>query len=516
MSTLGFPLLSLIVWLPLLGAALLVALPGGRIALYRWVALGFSLATLALTGVLTALFISGPYGNASADVLVPLPLQFVDEFAWVPQWGASYLVGVDGINLWLVALTAFLGPIVVVASRLLRRHQVRQGLALLLLLQTALTGVFVAQDLLLFYVFWELSLVAAAFLIGMQGGPARVKAATKLFIYTFAGSLLMLMGIVVLYLVHGGQTFDISAIAADLRSGAVVLTPMTERLLFGLFFAAFAIKTALWPFHSWLPDAYAEAPTAAAIFIASVMSKLGLYGFVRVALPLFPNAAQWAAPAIGLLAVIGIVYGAAIAFRQKDLTRIIAYASLSHLNLIVLGVFALNLLGVSGALFLMVSHGVVTAALLLMIGAIYERRQTRDLDAIGGLWASKPVLGGLALTALLANLGLPGLSNFVGEFVIFQGVYSSPVLGWEYALGAVLGTILMAACMLRLFRASFMSDPTTISENVTPDLNRRERALFALALAPVVIAGLAPSLLFGPLQGAVGGTLAFVQLALGG
>jgi NADH-quinone oxidoreductase subunit M len=527
MNLLGLPLLSALIWLPALGALLLFALPMGRAALYRGVALGTTIGTLALTVVMTVLFFTGPYGPSAEEVVGP-PLQFVDRLSWIPNWGSQYLVGVDGLNLWLIGLTAFLAPFAVaVASR--ATTNLRTMLALLLVLETGMLGVFAAQDLLLFYVFWEAALLPMVFLVGMWGGHGRSRAALRLFLFTFGGSVLMLFGIIALYVLHRDAmaaitpgytgTFELSQILLDMRSGAFVIDPLTQRLLFGTFFIAFAVKLALWPLHTWLPDAYAAAPTPAAIMLAAVMSKFGTYGLIRFNLTLFPEVSSWAAPAIATLAVIGIIYGAVVAFAQTDMQRLIAYASVSHLNFIALGIFALNAIGISGALVQMVNHGINTAALMLLVAVLYERRQIRDLSAFGGLWKVMPVYAGTMLLVLLATMGLPGLNAFVGELTVMQGAFTSTVLGWPYVFGAVIGVILTAAYLLRMFQLGFMGEVENTANANLPDLTRRERLLFAGLAVPVIALGLFPGLLFAPLQGTVAGLvqeyLAPITTALG-
>lgn len=522
----SFPLLSVVVWLPLLGALALGLLPQNRPALYRSTALGFAVATLLLAAAITAMFAAGSSGQLTADVAEAPVLKFVHQVAWVPAWGISYFVALDGLSVWPVLLTALLAVVAVAASFRTVARQPRQLLLLLLLLETTVLGVFAAQDMLLFYIFFEATLVPLVLLIGIWGGEQRVRAATKTFVYTFGASVLMLAGVIGLYALHRSAigatqpgysgTFSMPQIAADLRSGAFTPEATAGRLLFGAFFIAFAVKMALWPFHSWLPDAYAESPTPALIMLAGAMSKLGTYGLLRFCVGLFPEAARWAAPAIGVLAVIGIIYGAAAAFAQRDMQRVIAYSSISHMNYIALGIFALNAIGISGALFQMVSHGIVISALLLVSAAMVERRQTRDLSALGGVWRSAPVYGGLTLLVVLASIGLPGLIGFVGEFTIMQGVLASPDLGWPFALGAVVGVVLAATYMLRLFRLAFMGTAQGGVTLVLPDLSRSERALFGLLAVPIIGLGLFPTLVFAPLQGAVGGLLLALRPLVGG
>jgi NADH-quinone oxidoreductase subunit M len=345
----------------------------------------------------------------------------------------------------------------------------------------------------------------------MWGGIGRSAAALKLFLFTFSGSVLMLVGIIGLYTLHRNAmavltpgyigTFELAQITADMRSGAFQLTPVAERLLFGAFFAAFAVKLALWPLHTWVPDAYGAAPTPALIMLAGVMSKFGTYGLIRFNLSLFPQAAEWAAPAVGVLAVIGIIYAALVAYAQSDMQRVVAYSSVSHMNFIALGVFALNPIGLNGALFQMVAHGLTTTFLVLLVAVLYERRELRELGAFGGLWRVMPAYSGLALLALLATAGLPGLISFIGEFTLMQGVFSSAVLGWPFAAGAAVGVILAAVYSLRWFRIGFMGEATQSGE--LPDLDRRERLLLGTLAAAVVLGGLFPNLLFGSITGSV-------------
>ncbi|GAB4426197.1 MAG: NADH-quinone oxidoreductase subunit M [Chloroflexi bacterium OHK40] len=526
MNLLGFPLLSVLLWTPALGALLLLALPAGRATLHRW----FSLAVTGITAVLalTVAFVvaTGPYGPLGQNGAVTNPpLQLVDRVAWLPSWGASYVVGVDGLNLWLMLLTALLAPFAVAATASRFTRQSRAMLGLLLLAETAFLGVFLAQDMLLFYVFYELALVPLVFLVGVWGGAGRTAAAMKLFLYTFAGSVLMLVGIIALYVLHRDAmaaltpgypgTFNLAQIVADMRSGAFVLAPVAERLLFGAFFAAFAVKLALWPLHTWLPDAYGAAPTPAVLMLAAVMSKFGTYGLIRFNLALFPQAAEWAAPAIAVLAVIGIIYAAMVAFAQSDLQRMVAYSSVSHMNFIVLGIFALNTIGLNGALFQMVAHGIITALLLLLVAALYERRGIRELSSFGGLWKVMPAYSSLTLLALLAAAGLPGLVGFVGEFTIMQGVFLSPVLGWPFALGAAVGVVLAAVYALRWFRAAFMGEVENSANLALADLTRRERLALGSLAAAVVIGGLFPNLVLALTGGSVEGLIANVAPILG-
>ncbi len=525
MNLLGFPLLSLVLWTPLIGALLLLVLPAGRAALHRWTALSVSGVTLALAIAAAFFVITGPYGPLGPNGIVDAPpMQLVDRVSWLPSWGAYYVVGVDGLNLWMMLLTAFLTPFAIATTWSRFSRQSRTMLVLLLVAETAFLGTFLVQDMLLFYIFFEAALLPMVFLVGMWGGHGRAQAAMRLFLYTFAGSVLMLVGIIALYVLHRDAmaaltpgypgTFDLGQITADMRSGAFQLTPVAERLLFGAFFAAFAVKLALWPLHTWVPDVYGAAPTPAAIMLAAVMAKFGTYGLIRFNLTLFPNAAEWAAPAIAALAVIGIIYAAIVAFAQSDMQKVVAYASISHMNFIVLGIFALNSVGLSGAIFQMVSHGITTALLLVAVAVLYERREIRELSSFGGLWKVMPAYGGLTLVALLAAAGLPGLMGFIGEFTIMQGVFISPTLGLPYAAGAAVGVVLAAVYALRWFRISFMGEIENSSNLDLPDLTRRERLLMGGLTAAVIAGGLFPNLLLGPVRGSVAGVVAYLEPVL--
>jgi NADH-quinone oxidoreductase subunit M len=413
-NQLGFPLLSIVLWLPTLGALLLLFVPRESIGAQRLLALAFALASFVAS---IGLYVGFDFSATG--------FQFLDSVEWVPAslgWGISYTVSLDGVSLWLVLLTTFLTPLTLISTWDSVHQDFRAFQILMLLLDTAMLGVFVAQDLFLFYIFWEFTLIPMALLIGIWGSANRVRAAVKFFLYTFAGSIFMLLGIIALYLLNGAATgsytFDFQTIQQNLAQGKLVLDTTTGRLLFGAFFLAFAVKVPLWPFHTWLPLAHTEAPTAGSVILAGVLLKLGGYGFIRFNLELFPEASRWAAPAIGVLAVIGILYGAMVSFAQSDMKRLVAYSSVSHLGFVVLGIFALNQLGISGAILQMVNHGLSTGALFLIVGYIYDRRHTREMAAFGGLWKVMPIYGSLTLAMVLASVGLPGLNGFIGEYTI--------------------------------------------------------------------------------------------------
>lgn len=506
MNQLGFPLLSLVLWLPTLGALALLLVPREHIGAQRMLALVFALAALAASLPLYFAFDAGT------------GFQFADSLAWVPSWGIGYGVSIDGVSLWLVLLTTFLTPITLISTWDSVHKDFRTFQVLMLLLETGMIGVFVAQDLFLFYIFWEFTLIPMALLIGIWGSANRVRAAVKFFLYTFAGSVFMLLGIIALYLLNkqatGKATFDIATLQSNLASGALRLDTNVGRLLFASFFLAFAIKVPLWPFHTWLPLAHTEAPTAGSVILAGVLLKLGGYGLIRFNLQLFPEAARWAAPAIGVLAVIGILYGAMVSFAQTDMKKLVAYSSVSHLGFVVLGIFALNQAGISGAIVQMINHGLSTGALFLIVGYIYERRHTREMAAFGGLWKVMPIYGGLTLAMVMSSVGLPGLNGFVGEYAIMQGAYLSSALGGGFVAFAVIGVIFAATYLLRMFQLTFMGDVTKPENAELRDITPREIALLGLLLVPIVAIGLYPNLLFAPMQPAVDGIAQAISAAL--
>jgi NADH-quinone oxidoreductase subunit M len=433
--------------------------------------------------------------------------QFADRLDWVPSWGISYAVSLDGVSLWLVLLTTFLTPITLISTWDSVHKDFRSFQALMLLLETGMLGVFVAQDMFLFYIFWEFTLIPMALLIGIWGSAGRVRAAIKFFLYTFAGSVFMLLGIIALFLFNldttQTPTFDFQIIQQNIASGQLAVDQGWARTLFFAFFLAFAIKVPLWPFHTWLPLAHTEAPTAGSVILAGVLLKLGGYGMIRFCLQLFPEAARWAAPAIGVLAVIGILYGALASFAQTDVKRLVAFSSVSHLGFVVLGIFALNDQGIAGAVLQMVNHGLSTGALFLVVGMIYERRHTREMAAFGGLWKVMPIYGGLALAMVLSSVGLPGLNGFIGEFTIMQGAWLSSALGWRFVLPAVVGVIFAATYLLRMYRVTFMGDVTKPENAELNDITPREIGMLVALLIPIVAIGLYPNLLFEPMQPSV-------------
>ena len=400
-------------------------------------------------------------------------------------WNIYYYLAVDGLSILLVLLTALLTPISILSTWTAVEDRVKDFMIFFLLLEVGMMGVFLAQDLFLFYIFWEFTLVPMYFLIGLWGGPRRIYAAIKFFLYTMAGSILMLLAI--LWLGIYGNTFSLPELIA--KGG---IPANIQMWLFIAFAAAFAIKVPMWPLHSWLPDAHVEAPTAGSVILAGVLLKMGTYGFLRFNIPLFPNATVQAAPWIALLATIGIIYGAAVSYAQADVKKLVAYSSVSHLGFVMLGLFALNAQGVSGAILQMINHGISTGALFLLIGMVYEQTHTRELKVYGGLWKIMPIFGAIMLISSLSSMGLPGLNGFVGEFTILlgafgaglpNGAYSAWGGSWFAGISAI-GVIMAAVYILYMFQKMFLGPAGEITkEHELKDLNWRE----ILTVAPLLI-----------------------------
>jgi NADH-quinone oxidoreductase subunit M len=467
--------LSLLVFLPAIGAAALLFVP--RRAAHLLFAAAFGVSFLAF---LQSLWIFSRFDPSVGA------MQSVERLAWIPAYGIEYIVGVDGLSLFLVLLTALMVPIAILASWTIH-DRVKEYLFFMLLLETGMLGTLVALDLFLFYVFWELMLVPMYFLIGVWGGQRRIYAAVKFVIYTMAGSLLMLVAIIFLatrnYQVTQNLTFGYQQLA-NLR------LPFNEQMwLFLAFALSFAIKVPLFPLHTWLPDAHVEAPTAGSVILAAILLKMGTYGFIRFAIPLFPEAAIAAAPYIIALAVVGIIYGAMVAMMQDDLKKLVAYSSVSHLGFVMLGLFAFNLQGAQGSVYQMLNHGLSTGALFLIVGMIYDRRHTRMIADYGGLWKQVPMLSAVFLVVTLSSIGLPGLNGFVGEFLILLGAFqTSPAWTVLAATGVVLG----AMYMLWMFRRVVFG-PLALPENrQLHDMSPREIAMIAPILVLIVFMGVYP------------------------
>ncbi len=452
-------LLSVLVFFPALGALALLLLRGDDHVWIRRLALTISVAEF----LLSLLLIPGVPAGAARYQL--------EEFAkWINAPPINYHLGVDGISLFLVILTTFLTLISVIASWKSIERRVKEFFVTLLLLEVGIIGVFFSLDLFLFFLFWEVMLIPMAFLIGIWGHERRIYAAVKFFLYTTAGSTLMLVGIVWLYNATG--TFDLPKIQQLLQNGALVLPARTEMILFLAFFLAFAIKVPLFPLHTWLPDAHVEAPTAGSVILAGVLLKLGTYGMIRFCLPLFPTASRRFAPAVALLAIIGIIYGALVALVQPNLKKLVAYSSVSHLGFVVLGIFAFNPISMQGAVFQMLAHGISTGALFLLVGMLYDRRHTFEISEYGGLATPMPKLAAFFLFVALSSLGLPMLNGFVGEFLILLGTYQ---VHWNWAAWAALGVILSACYLLWSYQRVFFGEVTSEKNRTLPDTSPREK-----------------------------------------
>jgi NADH-quinone oxidoreductase subunit M len=478
-------MLTLITFVPALGALLIGAISREREALIRAAALLFSLLAFALSIGLVAVFDPAQPG-----------LQFTEQRSWIPEIGIGYHIGIDGISLLLVLLTTSLIPLLLLAPWDAIRERYKTFSIMVLLLETAVIGVFVSLDLVLFYVFWEAMLIPMYFLIGIWGGERRSYAAIKFFLYTMATSVLMLIAIIVLYFASSAGTFDWMVLQA------FPLDHTLELWLFAAFAAAFAVKIPLWPLHSWLPDAYSEAPTTGTILLAALMSKAGLYGLLRFGVGLFPNAAIELAPYLLTLSLIGVIYGALVAAAQRDLKRLIAYSSLSHLGLVAIGLFAFSALATTGSVLQMVNHGIVISALFWTLAILMGRFGVRGLDDLGGLMRIMPRLTAIFLVFLLAAVALPGTNGFVGEFLILLGVFMT-----EYRIYAILGAsiaILTAIYMLWMAQKVFHG-PTTMGQTErVRDLHAREVVLLAPLVALILWIGVYPKPLLDRISPAVG------------
>ena len=494
------PLLTLSWIVPLAGAILLLLVPnrdGRRDGLMRWGALAVSVLAFAVTAALWAGF-----DPESAE------FQFVERVPWIPAFGIDYYVGLDGISLLLVVLTGFLTPIALLSSWEGVERKVKEFSVFILALEAAMIGVFISLDLFLFYVFWDAMLIPMYFLIGIWGYDQRIYAAIKFMLYTMAGSVLMLIAIIALAYMHseatGAYSFDL------LRLYAMEIAPDTQRWLFLAFTLAFAIKVPLFPFHTWLPDAHVQAPTAGSVILAGVLLKMGTYGLVRFSFPLFPSAAAEFAPWLALLAVIGIIYGALVAMVQPDMKKLVAYSSVSHLGFVVLGICAMNVQGVQGAVYQMLAHGVSTGGLFLIVGMLSDRRHTRLISEFGGLKGPMPRLTAAFLIITLASIGMPGLNGFIGEFLIMVGAFR-----WDprFVVAAGLGVILSAVYMLWMFQRVYYG-PVTHEENATlPDLRPREWASVVPLCATALIMGIFPTLFLRPMEPSVRRVVERVQAA---
>jgi NADH-quinone oxidoreductase subunit M len=490
----GFGLLSLLTFFPLVGVVIILLLKAIRREsdnLIRQIAIGTSVITFVIAVVVLIQFNPDRGG-----------LQMIDRGEWIPSLGVQYFLAVDGMAILFVMLTAFITPLAIISSWSSIQSQVKGYYIFMLLLETAMIGVFLAQDLFLFYVFWEFTLIPMYFLIGIWGGEKRVYASIKFFLYTMAGSLFMLVAI--LYLGLTNDTFSVPDLIAS--RGSFAAMPV-QALLFLGFAIAFAIKVPIFPFHSWLPDAHTEAPTAGSIVLAGILLKMGTYGFIRFNLPLFPEASFDFAPFIAVLAIIGIIYGAIVSFAQKDVKRLVAYSSVSHLGFVMLGIFSLNIQGIEGGILQGINHGLSTGALFFIVGILYEQRHTRMMSAFGGIWRALPVFTALTLVVVLSSMGLPGLNGFIGEFTILLGsMGADEALGsnaWIYTAFAASGVILAAIYLLWMFQRVFMGPLDKEENRRLRDVNTRELVIFIAFLIFIVWIGINPNPYFQVMDASV-------------
>ena len=467
-------ILSLITFIPLAGVLLLLVMPRND-ALQRYTALAVSIVAF----IASIPLITGFQTNAE--------YQFVENIPWIAagSFQMNYHIGIDGISLWLVILTTFIMPLAILSTFTAVEEKVKEYMICLLLLEVGMIGAFVSLDLFLFYIFWELMLIPMYFIIGIWGGKNRVYAAVKFFIYTMVGSLLMLIAIMYVYFKAGAGDFNIT------RFYGLGLDPATQTWLFLAFALAFAIKVPMFPLHTWLPDAHTEAPTAGSVILAAVLLKMGTYGFVRFAMPLFPDATARFTPLIATLSVIGIIYASLVAMVQEDVKKLVAYSSVAHLGFVMLGVFALNQQGIAGGMLQMLNHGVSTGALFLIVGFIYERRHTRLITDFGGLSKQMPVFATIFLIVTLSSIGLPGTNGFVGEFLVLIGSFESD-LRW-YTIIATSGVILSAVYMLWMFQRVMFGELTNPKNQTLSDLNGREIAIMVPLIALIFVMGLYPT-----------------------
>ncbi len=464
MEQLTYPILSTLIFLPIAGAFAILLVPRSQEGIAKWLALYISFAAFLLS---IPLFTD--FNKATAS------MQFVERFQWVPAWSIYYTLGIDGISVLFVLLSTLLTILCVTVSWTAITDRAKEFYAALLLIEGSMIGVFCSLDMFLFYIFWEAMLIPMYLLIGVWGGPNRIYAAIKFFLFTLVGSVLMLIGIIVLYF-YTGKSFDI------LRMMTTNYPYWLQLILFWAFFAAFAVKVPMFPVHTWLPDAHTEAPTAGSVILAGVLIKMGAYGFLRFNMPIFPEATKAMAPAMMILSVVAIIYGAVICLGQTDLKRLIAYSSVSHMGFVTLGLFALNMQGLQGGILQMVNHGVVTGALFLCVGIIYERTHTRVIADYGGVATLLPVFASFFMVFTLASIGLPGTNGFIGEFLILLGGFTaSKTLGALASTGIIVG----AAYMLWLYQNVFFLgvNPKLVEHHHLHDVNMRE----LLTLLPMLI-----------------------------
>lgn len=473
MNAAGFPILSLITFLPMLGVLVILTVRGEEAVVAsnaRWTALWTSLITFALSLVLWFQF-----DRASPD------FQFVERLEWLPEFGVSYLMGVDGVSVLFVLLATVLTPLCILASWEAVQTRVREYMVAFLVLQTMMIGMFCALDFILFYIFFEAVLIPMFLIIGVWGGARRVYAAYKFFLYTFLGSVLMLLAIIVLWY-QAGTTSIPELYEFDIPFAMQVW-------LFLAFFASFAVKVPMWPVHTWLPDAHVEAPTAGSVILAGVLLKMGAYGFLRFSLPMLPDASQYFAPMIYVLSVVAVIYTSLVAMAQEDMKKLIAYSSVAHMGIVTLGIFTFNQQGIEGALFTMLAHGVVSGALFLCVGVLYDREHTREIARYGGVAKIMPAYALVFMLFTMASVALPGTAGFPGEFLVIIGAWA--VNPWV-ALGAATGMVLGACYMLRLYRGVAFGRITRDDLKRLLDLSPREYAVFSPLIVLTLWMGIYP------------------------
>jgi NADH-quinone oxidoreductase subunit M len=517
----GAHLLTLMTFVPTLGALLVLALPGTVRSAVRWISLGATAVPLVLACFLLAGFDRAnnhPYMSEAS-------FQFAEEAAWIPQYNIQYLMGVDGVSVTMVLLTALLSFLCVIASWNIEKGP-KGYFSLFLFLETGMMGVFCALDFFLFYVFWEVMLLPMYFLIGIWGGPRREYAAIKFFLYTLFGSVLMLLVLLAAYWgsdVPGvGHTFDLRALADPANQvGLLKENPTVAQifnvhfrmLLFLALFIGFAIKVPIFPFHTWLPDAHVEAPTAVSVILAGVLLKMGTYGLLRIAYPLLPDAAMGFSGWLALLGVVNILYGACCAMAQSDLKKLVAYSSISHMGFVCLGMAAFTPYAMHGAVLQMFNHGTITAMLFLLVGVVYDRAHHRDIDGFGGLGVRVPVYTGMTSLAFFASLGLPGLSGFIGEALVFLGAYQNPLMR-TYAVVSVAGIVITAGYLLWALQRIFLGQLNEKYRDL-PEINVRELCTLVPLAVIVVVLGIYPSPVLDLISASLGELISFVDPAAG-
>jgi len=511
--------LAWITLLPLAGAVLAMLVPREEEAIHRGIGLGTAIITF-----LASLFILSDFDSTQAG------FQLEVNKVWVESLGIHFHLGIDGISLWLVLLTTFLMPLTLLSPQAIgtRNVRVRDFIVAMLVLEAGMIGAFVALDLFVFYVFWELMLIPMYFIIGIWGGDRRLYASIKFVIYTLVGSLLMLVAILYLYAQYHAATGTFSFDYVQLMKLSLPFEP--QLLCFLAFGLAFAIKVPLFPFHTWLPDAHVEAPTGGSVILAGVLLKFGTYGFLRFAMPMFPLATEAMAPTIAILAVIGIVFGALMAYVQNDAKKLVAYSSVSHMGFVVLGIFSLGQVGMQGAIFQMLAHGISTGGLFLGVGLLYDRRHTRNLDDFGGLWKRIPLFSACFLVIVLASVGLPGLCGFVGEFLVLLGTFGSPIAWSRTGLAgtflpmprlltviAASAVILSAMYLLTMMQRIFFG-PLDKPENRDPhhvrDIHGRERWVFGIVIVAALVTGIYPQPILSRTEKSVTGLISTFQARL--